>query len=89
MLSHGRGSLQVSSKFIACYTKLLQGHPLHLISPNESPTEFWTTLLTLDVDREWLTARLSQVSKEDYMGKLKVRTIGQHLGSTSGPWLVQ
>jgi hypothetical protein len=73
-MQHSHITFQPSSKFTSWYTKLLHGYPPHVISPNDAPGEFWANLLSLDLDREWLANRLNQVTKDDCLGKLKVRT---------------
>ncbi|KAF5368476.1 hypothetical protein D9758_002263 [Tetrapyrgos nigripes] len=66
-----RPSLQLAPKFRISYTKLLQGQAPSQISPNEDPNGFYSNLLVLDINREFLEAELNRISKEACLGPLK------------------
>ncbi|KAH9982834.1 hypothetical protein BGW80DRAFT_47909 [Lactifluus volemus] len=60
-----------ASRFIALFHKLFEGLTPKQINPKESAEAFWTELLSLDVDRTYLTERLASLSKGDCLERLK------------------
>lgn len=62
---------QLAPRFISVYTKLLEGVAPSTISPNVEHERFWSELLTLQVDREFLLQQINALHKEDCMGRLK------------------
>ncbi|KAI1789820.1 hypothetical protein LXA43DRAFT_1019739 [Ganoderma leucocontextum] len=67
-----RGSKQFSSKFAATYSRVLQGiTPEELAGPRQDVANFWSQLLDLNVDREWLSTRLNDVRKDNCLASLK------------------
>ncbi|KAI0639596.1 hypothetical protein C8Q77DRAFT_74814 [Trametes polyzona] len=71
---------QFAPKFVTVYNRLLQGNTPNQISPHVDAERFWSDLLALDVDREFLSAKLNEVRKDDCLGKLKVLIFFQGLG---------
>ncbi|KAJ8454482.1 hypothetical protein ONZ51_g12997 [Trametes cubensis] len=66
-----RDSVQFSSKFATTYSRLFQGIPADQLAPNHDLERFWSELLDLDVDRDFLAAKLNEARKDDCLGKLK------------------
>lgn len=64
-----------TSKFVALYTKLLQGVPPSKVDPNGNPQQLLLDLLDLKVDAAFLSGELLSLSRETCLGKLKVRLI--------------
>jgi hypothetical protein len=61
------------SRFVTIFQKLFEGlTPTH-INPKESAEEFWSELLSLDVDKAYIINRLAEIPKDDCLGRLKVR----------------
>ncbi|KAI0308151.1 hypothetical protein B0F90DRAFT_1807431 [Multifurca ochricompacta] len=56
------------SRFVTMFQKLFEGPH---INPKEDVEVFWSELLSLDVDRAYLTERLVALPKEDCLGRLK------------------
>jgi hypothetical protein len=73
----GRRPSHVSSKFLATYDQLFQGFTPEQINPNEDPRDFFSNLLVLDVDRNYVEGRLNQLPKGLCLDGLKVRV--QHV----------
>ncbi|KAF9814518.1 hypothetical protein IEO21_05069 [Rhodonia placenta] len=69
LLSSRRDSL--SSKFVATYNRLFHGLAPEQIAPNQDAARFWSTLLELEVEPEFLSARLNETKKEECLGPLK------------------
>lgn len=70
-MNTGRPS-HLSSKFVTIYTKLFQGLTPEQISPHEDPAHFYSDLLGLDINREFLEGELNRISKDACTGSLKV-----------------
>ncbi|THV07535.1 hypothetical protein K435DRAFT_741871 [Dendrothele bispora CBS 962.96] len=71
-MDHPRNSVQLASKFNLTYSKLLQGQIPSQINPNESdPSRFYSSLLVLDVNRDFLEGKLNHLTKETCFGPLK------------------
>ncbi|RPD55915.1 hypothetical protein L227DRAFT_579388 [Lentinus tigrinus ALCF2SS1-6] len=69
-----RDSIQFGSRFATTYTRLFQGvSPEQLAGPSKDAADLWSGLLDLEVDREFLAARLNELRKDDCLGRLKVR----------------
>ncbi|KAJ7597517.1 hypothetical protein C8J56DRAFT_321871 [Mycena floridula] len=66
-----QGRRVLSSKYESTYSKLFQGTSPQQINPNEDPNRFWSNLLTLEVNREFLDAEFGRLSKDSLMGHLK------------------
>jgi hypothetical protein len=62
---------QITSKFVAIYSKLFQGLSPRQISPQEDQRRFFSDLLDLNVDRTYLAGELEKISKEACLGKMK------------------
>lgn len=60
-----------TSKFVALYTKLLQGVPPSKVDPNGNPQQLLLDLLDLKVDAAFLSGELQSLSRETCLGKLK------------------
>jgi len=79
---------QLTSKFVVTYAKLFQGLSPKQISPHEDPEQFFSTLLDLDVKREYLEGKLNQATKDSCLRGLKVCSsemlydVGQFTGCT-------
>ncbi|KAG6814115.1 hypothetical protein H0H92_002110 [Tricholoma furcatifolium] len=58
-MNSGRLSFQVTSKFIALYTKLIDGLSPHQIAPRESHEQFFTNLFNLEVKAGYLRDELN------------------------------
>lgn len=58
-------------------------NPEELTGPRQDVASFWSQLLDLNVDREWLSARLNDVRKDDCLGYLKVRSLSYRLLSSN------
>lgn len=58
---------------VSCETS--QGLAPEQIAPNQDAARFWSTLLELEVEPEFLSARLNETKKEECLGPLKVRAI--------------
>lgn len=71
-MNFDRRASQVSSRFVGKYSKLFQGLTPAQISPHEDTGAFFSTLLGLDVDQEYLEGQLNQVPKDTCLGTLKV-----------------
>ncbi|KLO13756.1 hypothetical protein SCHPADRAFT_873602 [Schizopora paradoxa] len=52
------------SKFIASYDKLFEGFSPQQIAPHESPTQFWSSLLSLKVDISYLGGKFRIIDKD-------------------------
>ena len=52
---------------------IMQGLTPTQISPKEGAEAFWSELLSLDVDRTYLSERLTSLPKGDCLERLKVR----------------
>ncbi|KZT02439.1 DUF1741-domain-containing protein [Laetiporus sulphureus 93-53] len=61
----------LTSKFISTYTKLFSGLTPEQIAPNQDDAKFWSSLLELGVDADFLILKLNEVNKEDCLGALK------------------
>ncbi|KAK0208779.1 hypothetical protein DFS33DRAFT_473524 [Desarmillaria ectypa] len=59
------------SKFVSIYSQLLQGIPAAAISPNDDSRPFISSLLVLDVNRDYLEAKLRAIPKDMCSGPLK------------------
>ncbi|KAG2022949.1 hypothetical protein CC2G_000661 [Coprinopsis cinerea AmutBmut pab1-1] len=70
MQGHYR-SPSITSKFIAIYSKLLQGVPPQQLHQSGEPEQLISDLLDLRVDREYLSSELKPLSKDVYLGRLK------------------
>jgi len=72
-MANARHSAQLTSKFNITYSRLFQGQNPLQISPNEpDPDRFYSNLLILDVNREFLEGELDRIAKEACLGPLKV-----------------
>ncbi|OBZ78701.1 putative glycine dehydrogenase (decarboxylating), mitochondrial [Grifola frondosa] len=49
----------------------VQGLPPEQIAPNQDATKFWSNLLELELDREFLSGRLNEIRKDECLGRLK------------------
>ncbi len=72
MNTRRRNSSIPHSKFVSIYSQLLQGVPAAAISPNEDSRRFTSSLLVLDVNRDYLEAELRAIPKDVCFGPLKV-----------------
>ncbi|KAF5323371.1 hypothetical protein D9611_005660 [Ephemerocybe angulata] len=61
----------VTSKFVAIYTKLLQGTPPAQLDAKGDARQLFSDLLDLKVDSAFLTGELQQLSKDTCLGRLK------------------
>jgi hypothetical protein len=64
MILNARRSSVLKSKFVATYTNILQ-------APIEDPA-FYSDLLALEVDHEFLVGELNRIPTEAFLGPLKV-----------------
>lgn len=71
MNSRQRNGSIPRSKFVSIYSQLLQGIPIAIISPNEDPRQFISSLLILDVNRYYLEAELRAIPRDVCFGPLK------------------
>lgn len=62
-----------ASKFVAIYTKLLQGVPPSQLVRDGDARQLFSDLLDLQVDSGFLSTQLQQLSKDACLGNLKVR----------------
>lgn len=69
-MEHHRQST-VTSKFVAIYTKLLQGTPPAQLDAKGDARQLFSDLLDLKVDSAFLTGELQQLSKDTCLGRLK------------------
>jgi hypothetical protein len=74
-MNFGRQSSQITSKFVGTYSKLFQGLTPQQIAPNESPEQFFSALLDLNVKREYLESEVIRATKDACLGGLKVRCL--------------
>lgn len=65
-------SVQLSSKFVTIYTRLLRGQSPKQIIPTEDPAHFYSNLFLLDVNREFLEGELNKITKDSCLSALKV-----------------
>lgn len=72
MIAPARGNATpYVSRFVTLFQKLFEGlTPTH-INPKENAQEFWSELLSLDVDKAYLIKRLTEIPKDDCLGRLK------------------
>lgn len=63
----------ITSKFIALYSKLLQGVSPSRLDANGNSEQLYADLLDLEVDSSFLLGELQRISKDDCLGKHKVR----------------
>ncbi|KAL0068683.1 hypothetical protein AAF712_004399 [Marasmius tenuissimus] len=66
-----KNSVQLQSKYAVTYSRLFQGYSPAQISPNEDPSKFYTNLLGLNINRDFLVAELTKMPKEACLGNLK------------------
>ncbi|KAK1232414.1 hypothetical protein PQX77_004444 [Marasmius sp. AFHP31] len=66
-----KNSVQLQSKYAVTYSRLFQGCSPAQISPNEDPSKFYTNLLGLDINRDFLVGELTKIPKEACLGNLK------------------
>ncbi|KAH9065797.1 hypothetical protein EDB87DRAFT_1593217 [Lactarius vividus] len=59
------------SRFVVLFQKLFEGLTPTQINPKESAEEFWSELLSSDVDRTYLIKRLTEFPKDDCLGRQK------------------
>ncbi|KAI5116918.1 hypothetical protein M0805_003991 [Coniferiporia weirii] len=59
--------LRLVPKFVATYDKLFEGYTPEEISPHETAAQFWSNLLSLDVDRAHLGRRLRSLGKNELL----------------------
>ncbi|KAK0233651.1 hypothetical protein IW262DRAFT_1452216 [Armillaria fumosa] len=59
------------SKSVSIYSQLLQGIPAAAISPTEDSRRFTSSLLVLDVNRDYLETELRAIPKDVCLGPLK------------------
>lgn len=50
----------------------MKGYSAEEISRHETPAQFWSNLLSLNVDRKYLGQRLRNISKDDLVAYYKV-----------------
>uniref|UniRef100_A0A0W0FAR2 Putative conserved protein UP6 n=1 Tax=Moniliophthora roreri TaxID=221103 RepID=A0A0W0FAR2_MONRR len=67
-------SARLHSKFAATYSKLLQGQTPSQINPNEDTGLFFSNLLSLEINREFLVRELNHLPRESFLGHLNVLT---------------
>ena len=73
----------ITSKFIALYSKLLQGVSPSRLDPNGNSEQLYADLLDLEVDSVFLLGELQKISKDDCLGKHKVRLASRALEEVS------
>lgn len=61
----------ITSKFVGIYSKLFQGLPPSKISPQQDHDRFFSDLLSLYVEKDYLIAELDRIPKERCLGNLK------------------
>ncbi|KAH9898211.1 hypothetical protein C8Q73DRAFT_834250 [Cubamyces lactineus] len=66
-----RDSIQFTSKFATTYSRLFQGISADQLAPNHDLDRFWSELLDLDVDRDFLATKLNDARKDDCLSRLK------------------
>ncbi|TBU63764.1 hypothetical protein BD310DRAFT_523632 [Dichomitus squalens] len=75
-----RASIQFNSKFATTYGRLFQGvQPEEFTGKKQDVASFWSQLLDLNVDREFLFSKLHEVRKDDCLGTLRVRDLSFRL----------
>lgn len=60
------------SKFVSTYDKLFDGYTPEQISPHESAEQFWSNLLSLEINQPQLGRKFREVSKDEFLTRLKV-----------------
>ncbi|KAF9074812.1 hypothetical protein BDP27DRAFT_1380923 [Rhodocollybia butyracea] len=66
---------QLGAKFNTIYSKLLQGYTPMQISDTKDIDRFYSTLLDLDVNRDFLETQLNRLTKEECLGVLLKPTL--------------
>lgn len=63
----------VTPKVVNLYSRLFAGVPVpQICSPNQTQDQFYAELLTLKVDRVFVSRELERVSRDVLLGPLKV-----------------
>lgn len=71
------------SKFVSIYDKLFIGYSPEEITPHESVDQFWSNLLSLELDQSHLGRKFREASKDELLTRLKVtQAISCRLNST-------
>ena len=60
------------SKFVSIYDKLFNGLTAEDIYSHEPTEQFWSNLLSLEVDQRQLGRKFREVSKDELLTRLKV-----------------
>lgn len=68
-----RRASQVTPKIVNLYSRLFKGVALaRVISPSQTQDQFYAELLSLDVDRDFISGQLDGASRDLCLGPLKV-----------------
>jgi hypothetical protein len=69
-------ALQVTPKFAKLYSRLFEGIPMaEICGPNQTQDQFYSELLELELDRDFVARKLANTSRDRLLGPLKVRLV--------------